>query len=158
MKARPLLFSLQPQYADLVFAGDKTIELRRRAGDIANREAFIYVSSPNRILRGGFKIGKIWSGQPDKLWKKVSESAGISRETYYSYYAGTNTAFALEILDAWEYTNPKSLEDLRLQFPGFVVPQSYRQISATEEKSWSRLKKTPKNTRVEKRHVLAINS
>lgn len=144
MNKRPLLFSLQPNYANLIFNGEKTVELRRRAGKIANREVFVYVSSPNRILRGGFKIGRVWSDHPNNLWESVSATAGISQENYKKYYFGTDIAFALEISDIWEYETPKSLNDLRDQFPNFVVPQSYRQITGEEQHSWRRLKRRPR--------------
>ena len=54
---QPLLLSLKPRYADLIFAGRKKAELRRRiASGIEGRDAFIYVSSPVKQLRGGFRI------------------------------------------------------------------------------------------------------
>ena len=53
---QPLLLSLKPLYADLVFKGLNTAELRRRiASHIENRDAFVYVSSPIMELRGGFQ-------------------------------------------------------------------------------------------------------
>ena len=60
---RPLLLSLKPYYADLVFEGLKTVELRRRiASHLEGCDAFIYVSRPIAALRGGFRIGEVWSG------------------------------------------------------------------------------------------------
>ena len=57
---RPLIISLKPCYADMVFEGLKTVELRRRiASQISNRDVFIYVSSPVRELRGGFRVGQV---------------------------------------------------------------------------------------------------
>ena len=54
---QPLLLSLKLRYANLIFAGRKKAELRRRiASDIEGRDAFIYVSSPVKQLRGGFRI------------------------------------------------------------------------------------------------------
>ena len=42
----PLLLSLKPRFAELVFMGEKTVELRRRiASTMTGREVFIYVSS-----------------------------------------------------------------------------------------------------------------
>lgn len=139
---RPLLISLKPSYADLVFSGLKTAELRRRVSEnIEGREIFVYVSSPVKELRGGFRVGKVWSGSPAKIWKAVSEMAGVSRETFDDYYQGTRVAFALEIVDVWEYSNPRALAQLREQFPGFVVPQSYRFARPAEFRSFRNLKR-----------------
>ena len=70
----PLIISLKPCYADLVFKGLKKVELRRRiASQINGRDVFIYVSSPDRELRGGFRIGQVWKGSPDDVWSIVAE-------------------------------------------------------------------------------------
>ena len=64
-RTKHLLFSLKPQYADLVFEGLKHAELRRRiTPDMKDRDVFIYVSSPIRQLRGGFRVGHVWQGVP----------------------------------------------------------------------------------------------
>lgn len=140
--ASPLLISLKPDYADLVFQGLKTAELRRRiSGDIVNRDVFVYVSSPVKKLRGGFKVGQVWEGSPEQIWSEVSRMAGVTRQVFDKYYQGANVAFAIQIIDVWEYVNPRSLEDLRHQFPGFVVPQSYRYAKVNESRSFRTLKR-----------------
>lgn len=137
-----MLISLKPDYADLVFQGLKTAELRRRiSGDIVNRDVFVYVSSPVKMLRGGFRCGQVWSGSPEQIWSEVSRMAGVSRQVFDNYYQGSDVAFAIQIIDVWEYANPRSLEDLRTQFPGFVVPQSYRYAKADECRSFRNMKR-----------------
>ena len=52
----PLVLSIRPHYADMVFVGTKKAELRRRmASVIENRPVFVYVTSPVREIRGGFR-------------------------------------------------------------------------------------------------------
>lgn len=136
----PLLLSLKPNYADLVFSGLKTAELRRRISThIENRDVFVYVSSPLMKLRGGFRVGQVWSGSPEEIWSTVSTLAGVSKRVFDDYYEGKNVAFALEIIDVWEYVRPLSLETLRARFPGFVVPQSYRYAKPNECRSFRNL-------------------
>ncbi len=142
INAPPLLISLKPNYADLVFCGLKTAELRRRISTfVENRDVFVYVSSPVMKLRGGFRVGQVWSGSPQEIWSTVSNLAGVSREVFDDYYEGKNVAFALEIIDVWEFENPMSLEDLRKRFPNFVVPQSYRYLKPNECRSFRNLKR-----------------
>ena len=130
----PLLFSLKPCYADLVFERLKEAELRKRISlYMEDRDVFIYVSSPVMQLRGGFRIGQVWSGSPREVWNKVSELAGIDKRDFDSYYAGRTIAYALEITDVWEYKNPIDLNALRNQFPNFVVPQSWRYVRPEEQ-------------------------
>lgn len=141
MHERPLILSLKPNYADLVFSGLKKAELRRRlSAQIANRDVFIYVSSPVKQLRGGFRVGQVWSGTPEDVWKMVSNGAGVSRSVFDDYYEGTKVAHALEILDVWEYAKPRSLDSLRESANGFVVPQSYRFATAEECRSFRKMK------------------
>ena len=130
---QPLLLSLKPCYADLVFEGLKEAELRRRITPyMENRDVFIYVSSPVRQLRGGFRVGHVWSGPPEEVWNDVSELAGVDKRDFDAYYAGRTIAYALKITNVWEYKNPVGLNELRSQFPNFVVPQSWRYVRPEE--------------------------
>ena len=138
----PLLFSLKPCYADLVFEGLKKAELRRRiASCIEGRDVFIYVSSPVRQLRGGFRVGQVWRGSPEEVWNEVSELASVDKRDFDAYYAGCKIAYALQITDVWEYENPVDLNELRNQFPNFVVPQSWRFVKPEEYRSFRNMKR-----------------
>lgn len=140
--SQPLLLSLKPLYADLVFSGLKTAELRRRVSrNLVNRDVFVYVSSPVMELRGGFRVGEVWSGAPSQLWGMVSQLAGVSRDVFNDYYAGSDLAYAMEIQDVWEFENPVSLSKLRDRFDGFVPPQSYRYLRDEEVRSFGRQKR-----------------
>ena len=131
----PLLFSLKPCYADLVFERLKEAELRKRITlYMKDRDVFIYVSSPVRKLRGGFRVGQVWSGSPEEVWNNVSEFVGIDKRDFDAYYEGRTIAYALEITEVWEYKNPIDLNTLRKQFPNFVVPQSWRYVRPEEQR------------------------
>ena len=148
----PILLSLRPAYADLVFNGLKKAELRRRiAIDMEGRDVFIYVSSPVRRLRGGFTVDKVWSGPPETIWDQVSTLAQVDRKTFDSYYAGCSVAFALGITSVWEYKNPSSLVTLRKRFHDFVVPQSWRYLQLSEHRSFLRM------VRIEKHASAPVN-
>lgn len=141
---RPLLLSLKPVYADLVFSGLKTAELRRwMPREVKGRDVFIYVSSPERTLRGGFRVADVWEGTPDDVWDQVKDLARVDEGTYNAYYEGCSKAFVLSIANAWEHANPLTLERLRVKFPSFVVPQSWRYLTACERRSFSKMKRVP---------------
>lgn len=143
---RPLLLSLKPVYADLVFNGLKTAELRRwMPRELKGRDVFIYVSSPERVLRGGFRVADVWQGTPDDVWERVKNLARVDAKTYNAYYEGRSRAFALSIADAWEHKNPLSLEELRRKFQNFVVPQSWRYLTLCERRSFGKMKRMPIN-------------
>lgn len=144
---QPLLLSLKPDYADLVFDGLKEAELRRRITScMENRDVFIYVTSPVRQLRGGFRVGHVWSGTPEEVWRQVSKLAGVRKRDFDAYYAGRTVAYALEITDVWEYKNPASLNTLGDRLPDFVVPQSWRYVRPEEYRLFRRMKRLTKES------------
>jgi len=129
----PLLLSLKPRFADLVFGGLKTVELRRRSPkNLGGRDVFVYVTNPDRVLRGGFRVGNVWTGTPEEIWEIVSENAGIDKSDYDAYYSGRDIAYALEIVDVWEFEDAHPLETLRQMWGNFVVPQSWRYVKPDE--------------------------
>lgn len=138
----PLLISLKPCYADLVFEGRKKAELRRRImASAQNRDVFVYVSSPVMELRGGFRVGQVWQGSPEYIWHEVSDFAEVTRQDFDTYFEGSTIAYALEIKEVWEYQKPVSLNTLRNRFPNFVVPQSWRYVKPEEYRSFRRKSK-----------------
>lgn len=137
---KPLLLSLKPTYADMVFDGLKKAELRRRmALYVQNRNVFVYVSSPRRELRGGFRVGQVWSGTPSLVWQYVSSIARMGKREFDAYFSGSKVAFALEITDVWEYEDAVHLDSLRRHFSHFVVPQSWRYLRSEEHEFLVRL-------------------
>ena len=141
MSPQSLVLSLQPRFAELVFDGTKRTELRRRfAEGLEGCDVFVYVTSPVRELRGGFRVEAIWKGPPEELWEKVSETAGVSRAQFDAYYRGKEVAYALGMTDVWEFKSPSSLNTLRERLGDFVVPQSWRYVR-DEESRWLRRKR-----------------
>ena len=131
--ARPLIISLKPRYADLVFSGEKTVELRRRMPqEFENRQAFIYVSQKRMALYGGFRIGNILRAKPSEIWQQVSHMACLDKTSFDAYYADLEIAYALEITDVWEFEEPIDLKTLRRRFGSFVAPQSWRYANDDE--------------------------
>ena len=141
---RPLIISLKPCYADLVFEGLKKVELRRRiASQISDRDVFIYVSSPVRKLRGGFRVGQVWEGSPEAVWSIVAELATLDRQEFDAYFQGQTVAYALEVTNVWEYQSPVGLSWLRDRFDDFVVPQSWRYAKTEEHELFREMERRP---------------
>ena len=140
MRLQSLVLSLHPHFAKLVFNGSKRTELRRRfAEGLEGCDVFVYVTSPVRELRGGFRVEDIWKGTPEELWEKVSETACVDRAQFDAYYRGKEVAYALAMADVWEFESATSLTALRKSLGEFVVPQSWRYVR-DEEIRWLRQK------------------
>ena len=135
----PLLFSLRPRYASLVFDGLKKFELRRRGlTRMRGRDVFVYVTSPVGKLRGGFRVGEVRTGTPEEIWQVVANTACIEKPDFDAYYAGRSIAYALEITEVWKYSHPVGLNELRDMFQNFVVPQSWRYVKPKEHELFLR--------------------
>ena len=139
---RPILLSLKPVYAKLVFAGLKRAELRRRfARHMEGRCVLIYVSSPVCQVQGGFTVDRIWNGEPEDVWEQVKELAKVNKETFDAYYEGCAKAFVLSIGEAWKYKHPRCLTMLNGRFPSFSAPQSWRYLRDEEYAFFHRLRR-----------------
>ena len=139
---QPVLLSVKPRFADLIFDGLKKAELRRRfLKDAKDRDVFIYVTSPERELRGGFRVGQIWCGTPDDVWNKVQRIAKIEKSEYDAYYADSRTAYALSIKGVWQCDSPMNFQTLKCRFPEFMAPRSWRYVRLEEYEFFMSMKR-----------------
>lgn len=128
---RILLLSIRPQYAEAILAGRKTVELRRRRPQLEEGErVLIYSSGGTRALVGAFVTKGVVQANPKELWRAFGQAAGISREAFTTYFAGKETGVAISVEGAWRAPEAVDLDDLRLLWPGFMPPQSYRYMDA----------------------------
>jgi len=126
-----LLVSIKPQYAEKIFRGEKTIELRKSAPKKALKGSYmlIYVTAPVKELWGICKIKNIISDIPELLWENVGEKTGISKQEFNSYYAESNNAFGIELKEIKNLLDHSiKLDCLKSMIPGFTPPQTYRYI------------------------------
>jgi predicted transcriptional regulator len=129
MSGTAILLSIRPQYADRIFEGTKTVELRRvrpryvRKGTLA----LIYVSSPIKALVGAFKVGRVIEEPLQDLWQIVHDKAGITREEFEVYYDGVSRGVGIFISEVWHLPEPIELQDL-----GLHPPQGFRYATTSE--------------------------
>ena len=131
MTKNALLMSIRPQYANKIFDGSKTVELRRiKPKFLGNGDlVFIYVSSPVKSLLGAFVVSSVVEKPLASLWNAVRNRAGINKAEFFNYYVGAQSGVAIFIKDVWLLPKPIHLTDLKRQVKGFHPPQSYRYTS-----------------------------
>jgi predicted transcriptional regulator len=133
MSQRAILMSIKPKYADLIFAGTKTIELRRVCPKVGPGDlVLVYVSSPKMALVGGFEVAGIVSDEPQTLCKKWQPQSGVEDETFLHYFQGATTAYGILIGRTWQFESATELKALRRRKGGFHPPQSYRYVGSEE--------------------------
>lgn len=128
---RVVLLSIRAPYAESLFAGRKTVELRRlrpnlRQGDLV----IVYVPSPVCAVWGGFVVRGVLSAPVEEMWRAVAASAGVHRSAYESYFCGRQVAHAIEVDKLFRWDAPVTLHRLHQILPGYRPPQSYHYLSS----------------------------
>lgn len=118
-----ILLSIKPEFVEKIFSGEKKYEYRKILFKNSKvNKVVIYASSPIKKVVGEFEIGKILHGTKHELWESTREKSGISKEFFDEYFSDKDHAYAIEIKDLIQYSNPKSLQDdLNISHP----PQSF---------------------------------
>lgn len=133
MSAHSLLLSIRPKYAEQIFNGVKTVELRRIKPKLSCGDTvLVYVSSPTKALIGAFEVDRVIESSPQSLWNKVSDIAGVTEKEFTEYYDGTEKAYGIFIKKSWQLDTPLDLSNLKMKWKNFHPPQSYRYISVSE--------------------------
>ncbi len=127
-----LLISVRPKFAEMIFDGSKTVELRRSRPNVRKGAvAMVYVSSPIKQLQGAFEIANIVSARPGALWKRFGNKAGVTRKEFFTYFAGKIVGHALVIKRAWKLAVATCLSCLKRKQKKFHPPQSFRYVGET---------------------------
>lgn len=116
-----MLLSIKPKYAKVILEGKKQYEFRKSKPKDGVKRIIFYASSPQKEVVGEAKIDTILEGTPKEIWEIAKTAAGITKEFYFSYYAGKDKAIAYKLKDIIIYENPKELSDYGIS----KAPQSF---------------------------------
>lgn len=122
---RAIILSLQPKWAELICAGKKTIELRRRFPCyLAGSQAYIYVSSPICSLTMTVQIGAVHKLRIDELFRIHGKASCVDQGHFAAYFQQLEVGYAIEIARYAVLRSEWDLRRLREMF-GFAPPQSW---------------------------------
>jgi predicted transcriptional regulator len=126
------LISIRPGYADAIFFGTKTVELRRRIPPTtAGVRLWIYVTKPVGAVLGVAEVQEVIAGSPATVWEKCGGAAGLSREEFDQYFEESKTAYGL-VLNNVRKGQPAKIDVLRQLRSNFHPPQVMTRLSAAE--------------------------
>jgi predicted transcriptional regulator len=128
-----LFLSLRPTFAELILAGEKTVELRRirpraRPGTLV----LVYASSPVMQVVGTCVVEEIGTATPAQIWKLHGRSTGLDWKAVSEYFAGKTKGVAITITRPIRLATPVSLEAVRARLGDSVPPQSFRYIKQAD--------------------------
>ena len=123
---KTILLSFEPKWFYLLASGKKKFEFRKHF-PVGYTTAFFYVSAPEKMISGIAVFGERekLSGWPSKYCDLSSEAQ--ARIAKFS----TDPRWAMPIL-SFQKTSSISLEQLRRDLPGFIVPRMYYYIDDTD--------------------------
>ena len=116
------LMSLQEKYYNEIKAGKIRYEFRKRYCK-GRTTAFIYVSKKIRAIKGIITFGEPIYGSSEEI-SALSERINPNSYSGMMDYLDKGKGYALPIIEICDIKEV-SLEELRKNFKGFVVPQSY---------------------------------
>jgi predicted transcriptional regulator len=129
MNRTAVLMSIKPHYADLIFSGSKTVELRRVCPKVNEGDlVLIYASGPRMALMGGFEVAEVVCLSLNEMFNTYHDSLGITREAFDLYFKGLDKAYGILIGKTWSFHKQTKLTTLRRKVKGFHPPQSYRYL------------------------------
>ena len=117
-----VLLSIKPEFALKIFNGSKRYEYRRvifKRGEVTT--VVVYASDPIKKVIGEFEIGEILHEEPQALWAKTGDQAGITKKRFLEYFENRTKGYAINVKEAREYNTPISLDNFMLFWP----PQSF---------------------------------
>jgi predicted transcriptional regulator len=117
-----VLLSIKPEFALKIFDGSKRYEYRRtifKRGEV--KIVVVYASDPIKKVIGEFEIGEILREEPQALWAKTGDKAGITKKRFLDYFENRGKGYAIEVKEARIYNTPIPLSKLMVLCP----PQSF---------------------------------
>lgn len=132
---QPVLFvSIKPRFADKIFAGEKSVELRRVRPSVAAPGTLVvfYASSPACEVVGTARIETIEVDTPTAIWNRHSNAVGLRRSEFRSYFKDARDAVGIVLEEVKALPKSVPLADLRERIADFEPPQSFRYIDAEQ--------------------------
>jgi len=118
-----LLFSIKPEFSELILSGKKVIELRKHVPKKKSRYAIIYESSPSKGITGVFSIKNIHV-KPVREISRLLSKACVSHQFFCEYYRRYDNGVVIEIGNAFRLERKMSLYELR-ELIDFIPPQDF---------------------------------
>jgi predicted transcriptional regulator len=91
-----IVLSVGPKWVSLILAGQKTVELRRRAPKSDKLSSvLIYATKPICALVAVGEVDGILRDSPEALWREIGPSSGCTKDEFFDYFEGTNIGAAM---------------------------------------------------------------
>jgi predicted transcriptional regulator len=129
---KALLLSVKAEYAQMIFDGKKTIELRRRRPGLKQGDyLIIYVPRPCKCIVGVASVEQVISARPQTLWRKVRQGCALAYPEFRSYFSEALVGHGIFLSRPARLTSSLGLDAIREVQPSFT-PQGYKYLSRAD--------------------------
>lgn len=120
-----VIFSIKPEFASLIYEGNKFYELRRTIPkNLVGGDIVIIYETEKKEFTGFFAVENIISAPISKLWEKVNIGAGVSKDIFLDYFSDKEFGYAIGIKDVNRLEEPISLKKIK-DLTTFTPPQNF---------------------------------
>lgn len=124
-----LLISVKPEFAQKIFNGTKTIELRKSMPNVSKEDiVLIYGTVPNKCLMGFGRVDNTIKENPRAIWNTHAAHLGIDKKRYFEYYKDAAFAIGIMLKDIKLFPKPISLSEIKKTYPTFTPPQTFKYL------------------------------
>lgn len=112
---KSIILSIKPVFTEAILDGRKTIELRKRIGElfVENTKIFIYSSSPVKAIVAEAKISCIKKKAPPDVEMGLLENACVNREYFDEYFKNSSMAYFIFLKEVKKLDIPIPIVELR---------------------------------------------
>ncbi|MCF6402568.1 ASCH domain-containing protein [Chitinophaga filiformis] len=125
--SKVMLISIKPEFAEKIFNGEKSIELRKATPSVEPGDmVIVYCTLPVKAVIGYCRVEKILKMAPQQLWLEHQSRLGIDEKRFQEYYRNVNTAVGISLREICRLNDDISLDTIKQRFPRFSPPQTFR--------------------------------
>jgi len=118
------LISLHRRFANSVFSGTKTVELRTRKVNLsAGSILLIYVTTPDAYLAGYATVDFVKTAAPSTVWRQFGPHTALRKSEFDAYVGNREIVSAIGLKEPTRFIKSLSLEALRHLNKRFHPPQ-----------------------------------
>ena len=115
------LFSINPEYVEKIFSGQKHFEYRKQVCKNKVTTMLIYATAPIKMVVGEASVSEVFTQRKGILWEKTKDFSGVSKSFYDMYFDGYEYATAYVLTNVKKYETPHKLCEYGVK----VAPQSF---------------------------------
>ena len=122
-----IVISIKPEFAQKIFDGSKTIELRKSSPKVNSGDLLIvYSTYPEMAILGVCRIKEVIIYSPEQMWELHSQALGIDQRRFFEYYSGARSAVGIVLENTRRFKVKITLDNLKQQLPNFSPPQTFK--------------------------------